>query len=343
MVASGWWWRGRKGLRIPRTSGRLGLNTRDSCLAASPLYPMSRERGTERWCSWQPSRLIGAKGEGARLEGRGFNRDCESGAGTRFGTRGRARSLASLTMPAAAIPARCAALALTILLPPSAHAQGIAGHVVDTLGRPLLAAVVTAQPGDGITRTDADGRFVLPTLGPGTYQLRIRRIGFRERLEEVTVRAGQRTRLTITLFAATPTLDTVRARVSQNACDNRTLLGFECRRQAGIGYFRDANELAALKPEHLLDLVRDLPGIRPRSGRGPNGLIELEPGVRPSRCLKTLVNGRPDFSPVFRRWSARDVVALEYYDQWSKIPLDYRQIADNVSCDLIVYWLRTAP
>lgn len=105
-----------------------------------------------------------------------------------------------------------------------------------------------AHPGDGLTRTDADGRFVLPTLGRGTYQRWIRRIGYRERLEEVTVRAGQRTRLTITLYAATPTLDTVRARVSQNAFDNRTLLGFEYRRQSGIGYFRDANELAASEP-----------------------------------------------------------------------------------------------
>lgn len=241
-------------------------------------------------------------------------------------------------------PARCAALALPLLLllPVTARAQGIAGHVVDTLGRPLLAAVVSAQPGDGLTRTDADGRFVLPTLSPGTYQLRIRRIGYRERLEEVTVRAGQRTRLTITLYAATPTLDTVRARVSQNACDNATLLGFECRRQAGIGYFRDANELAALNPEQLLDLARDLPGIRPGMRRGPAGLVEMVPWVRPSRCLKTLVNGRPEMQ-VFRWWTARDVVALEYYDQWSKIPLDYRQIADTGSCDLIVYWLGTAP
>lgn len=240
-------------------------------------------------------------------------------------------------MPAAALPARCAALALTLLLPLSARAQGIAGHVVDTLGRPLLAAVITAQPGDGITRTDADGRFVLPTLGPGTYQLWIRRIGYRERLEEVTVRAGQRTRLTITLYAATPTLDTVRARVSQNACDNRTLLGFECRRQSGIGYFRDANDLAARNPEQLLDLARDLPGLRPGTGRGAHGLMELVPWPRPSRCLKTLVNGRPEMQ-VMRWWTA-----LEYYDDWRKIPLDYRQIADNVSCDLIVYWLTTAP
>jgi len=278
------------------------------------------------------------KARGARREGS----TALAGRGLALASSAGVRRTAFLPPMPASLPACCAVLALTLLLPLTAHAQGIAGHVVDTLGRPLLAAVVTVQPGDGITRTDADGRFVLPRLGPGTYQLWIRRIGYRERLEEVTVRAGQRTRLMITLYAATPTLDTVRARVSQNACDNRTLLGFECRRQSGIGYFRDANELAALDPEQLIDLARDLPGIRQGTGRGANGLMELVPWPRPSRCLKTLVNGRPDMQQL-RWWTARDVVALEYYDEWRKIPLEYRQIADNVSCDLIVYWLTTAP
>lgn len=233
-------------------------------------------------------------------------------------------------------------LLLALLLPLTARAQGISGVVVDTLGRPLLAAVVRVTPGDSATRTDADGRFVLPSVGPGTYTLSVRRIGFRERTEEVTVQPGQRARLTLTLHALPPMLDTVRARVSHDACNNATLDGFLCRRQAGIGHFRDANELSALNPRQLLDLVRDLPGIRPQPGRAPDGTMEEVPGVRPSRCLKTLVNGRPDVTSR-RWWSARDVIAVEYYDHWSKIPLDYRQIADNVSCDLIVYWLTTAP
>jgi hypothetical protein len=237
---------------------------------------------------------------------------------------------------------RVITLLFALTIPLAARAQGISGHVVDTLGRPLLAVVVQAEPGDAATRTDADGRFVLPTLEPGTYRLRLRRIGFRERFEEVTVVRGQRTRLVVTLHAAAPLLDTVRARVSQHTCDNRTLAGFDCRRQAGIGHFRDANELAALNPRQLLDLVRDLPGIRPLPGRAPDGTMEEVPGVRPSRCLKTLVNGRPEIL-ARRWWSARDVIAVEYYDDWRKIPLDYRQIADTVSCDLIVYWLTNAP
>jgi hypothetical protein len=154
----------------------------------------------------------------------------------------------------------------TLLLPLTARAHGISGVVVDTLGRPLLAAVVRVAPGDSATRSDADGQFVLPWHGPGTYTLTVRRIGFRERTEEVTVRPG----------------------------------------------------------------------------RAPDGTMEEVPGVRTSRRLKTLVNDRPDITSR-RWWSARDVIAVEYHDHWSKIPLDCRQIADNVSCDLIAYWLTTAP
>jgi hypothetical protein len=64
----------------------------------------------------------------------------------------------------------------------------------------------------------------------------------------------------------------------------------------------------------------------------------------------TAVNAQPKApEPVFTRadiatrwWIARDVMAVEYYAQWNKIPLSDRQIADNVSCDPIIYWLPTS-
>lgn len=233
------------------------------------------------------------------------------------------------------------ALALALILPASAFAQGLEGEVVDADGRRLLNALVTVQPGDAAIRTDLTGRFALPTLRPGTYRVRVRRIGFREHTEQVVVQAAQRARLYITLQPAAPLLDTVRVRVDPNTCDNATLAGFECRKQSGVGYLRDADDLAARRPEQLFDLLGDLPGIRPVTSRGPNGVQEMAPSVRPSRCLKMLVNGRPEIAA--RWWTARDVVAVEYYNEWRHVPIAYRQIVDNVSCDLIVYWLTTAP
>lgn len=233
------------------------------------------------------------------------------------------------------------ALTIALILPFSAYAQGIEGEVVDADGRRLLNALVTVQPGDAAIRTDGTGRFALPTLRPGVYRVRVRRIGFREHTEQVVVQAGQRARLYVTLAPTAPMLDTVRVRVDANTCDNATLAGFECRKQSGVGYLLDADELAARRPEQLFDLLSNLPGIRPVSSRGPNGVVEMAPSVRPSRCLKMLVNGRPEIAA--RWWTARDVVAVEYYNEWRHVPLAYRQIVDNVSCDLIVYWLTTAP
>ncbi len=238
-------------------------------------------------------------------------------------------------------------LLLALLTPALAGAQGLRGQVIDSLGRPLFAALVVVSSTDSARKADTvrtarDGRFALEKLPPGAYAVVARRIGYRESSRAVAVRDSVGARVLLTLRETAPVLDTVRARVNHDACANNTLDGFLCRRQAGIGHFRDAHELAALEPEQLLDVVRGLPGIRPRSGRAPGGHMEEVPGVRPSRCLLTLVNGRPDISGR-RWWTAKDVVAVEYYDHWSKIPLDYRQIADNVSCDLIVYWLVTAP
>ncbi len=235
---------------------------------------------------------------------------------------------------------------LQLIAPNLLHAQSLAGVVTDSLQQPLFSAmVVVAGVGDTLKprtlRTNLSGRFAITKLAAGDYAVSVRRIGYVGQTVNVTVAEGEPTLLNVILRTTAPTLDTVRARVEHDSCVNSTLDGFLCRRQAGIGFFRDAHELAALKPEQLLDLVRDLPGIRPYPGRAPNGHMEMVPGVRPSRCLKVLVNGRPDISGR-RWWTARDVVAIEYYDQWSKIPLDFRQIADNVSCDLMVYWLVTA-
>lgn len=233
------------------------------------------------------------------------------------------------------------ATALLCVLPAAPlQAQSLAGFVRDTLGMPLIAAAVSLMPGGATTRTDETGRFVFPALSEGEYVLTVRRVGYLPFEQSVALVAQRRTRLEVRLRRSSSTLDTVRSRVDQNNCSNRTIFGFECRRQAGIGHFRDAAELASLEPEHLFDLVRDLPGIRMQLGRGPNGVPEFVPAVRPSRCLLQLVNGRPLFGR--RWWTAGDVIAVEYYDDRRKIPLDFRQIADTGSCELIVYWLNTA-
>lgn len=250
------------------------------------MYPRSRDRGTERRCLWQPSRLIWYKGEGARLEGRECNCGADARAGTRRRTRGTARrfpfppcppppsppaaphwrsrsSSRCLRMPRAS-PAMWWTRSAARCSPPWSRRSRATGsrartRMVGLCCPPLDPARISCGSG---------------ALGIGSGSKRRRYA--RDSARDSPLRCTRPRRRSIRC-----------ARVSQNACDNRTLLGFECRRQSGIGHFRDANELAALDAEQLIDLARDLPGIRPGNGLGPNGLTELVPWPRPSRCLRS--------------------------------------------------------
>lgn len=72
------------------------------------------------------------------------------------------------------------------------------GRVADAkTGRPVSGAAV-ALAGVGAV-TGSSGRFALGNLAPGTYQLSVRRNGYRDETVGVTVRAGQTTRVDIRL------------------------------------------------------------------------------------------------------------------------------------------------
>ncbi len=80
------------------------------------------------------------------------------------------------------------AILMSLGLVGGAQAQ-VAGLVVDsTTGRPLVGANVTVSPGNQGAATNAAGRFVLPELQPGSYQLRVSHIGYTPQV--VSVRVG---------------------------------------------------------------------------------------------------------------------------------------------------------
>ena len=89
--------------------------------------------------------------------------------------------------------------------PDAALAQGgsVTGTVTDSSSTPLPAAQVTlVGAGLGATTNDA-GRFQIRDVPAGTYGLEVRRIGHRPRtIPDLVVRAGQETRVDVTLATA---------------------------------------------------------------------------------------------------------------------------------------------
>src|ERR1044072_4817061 len=73
---------------------------------------------------------------------------------------------------------------LAIVAAPVFAADGFHGRVLDSSGKPLSGAIVSATNRE-IARTtsvyaDADGRFAMPDIAAGAYDLRARHFGYRD-------------------------------------------------------------------------------------------------------------------------------------------------------------------
>lgn len=209
--------------------------------------------------------------------------------------------------------------------------------------------MIVPSGGGQRVRTDSTGAFVIRGLRPGRHQLQVRKIQYRFHESAFVIRSSI-VEVSVVLTRLQPMLDTVRARVDQNTCAPSSLDGFECRRLAGIGFFRDAGEIRSLRPEHWADMFDGMPGIRRVMVPGPYG-YEWRIMPQPSRCLVELWNGQlpmqlaaPELGgfPPDRIWRPIDVVAIEYYDRRWKIPARYHAYVQPPCDQLVIYWLRGA-
>ncbi|HVE77680.1 MAG TPA: TonB-dependent receptor, partial [Gemmatimonadaceae bacterium] len=96
-------------------------------------------------------------------------------------------------------------LAALLLAPAAARAQTgrIAGTITEAGGAPLAGTQVVVVATNQGASTDADGRYAITNVAPGTYVLRALRIGYRPKdVPAVVVRPGEETRLDVTLDRA---------------------------------------------------------------------------------------------------------------------------------------------
>lgn len=187
----------------------------------------------------------------------------------------------------------CALLFLGALA--GANAQSVQGTVVDSAGAPLVEAVVilerAGQESAGGLRetTDERGRFRFAYVPHGDHVLRVRLIGYRPITLALRVPRGGVVERRVALQRTPQLLAGVRI-VDQNVCNATSLAGFECRRAAGVGLFRDAGELRAMQPRYWAEMLDGMPGIRRTMTLGPYG-PDWKVAPPPGGCIKELWNG----------------------------------------------------
>src|SRR5690242_10089949 len=103
------------------------------------------------------------------------------------------------------------ATALGIVVARVATAQGtgtVRGHVTAATGEPLIGASISATGTQRGAITRSDGAYQL-TLVEGRYELHARLLGYAERIDTVTVRAGEVTTKDFRAERVTTTLESV--------------------------------------------------------------------------------------------------------------------------------------
>ena len=271
-------------------------------------------------------------------------------------------------MPAAIRRAARRGLLLVFAIPAVALAQRdpigqVRGVIVDSAGHPLESVEISALTVGRFARTDSAGRFSIGGLIAGRNRLLVRRLGWKALDTTVIIDPKAPLEVRLVLARLAQNLQAVHV-TSQDECPTRTLEGFECRRRAGLGAFRDSAEIAALKPtcqEHIID--------------GMTGLRLVPAFICPGymattgwRCLVTLVDGLP---PRFGHAPAlmKDYVGVEFYADYKNAPEWYKQFAfanftipvpthpsapgramiyrepalPGRECSLLVFWTHFAP
>ena len=232
-----------------------------------------------------------------------------------------------------------------------AAGQSIRAQVRDAAsGAPVAEAMVRVEAQDGALAgagfTDGSGALVIRVRTPGAYHVQAQRTGYQLSAAVPVMVEGAQARVEIRMAQRPFALDTVVV-IGQRA-NERGRDGFERRRAMGDGVFLDSAYLAQRsgRAAYAGDMLRGVPGVYLRRGAGAT----VPRSERGWGCMVMLLDGRP-FSLNFRDGGRRelhhvigprDVKAVEVYREWSEVPPEFRQYADNgpYRCGVYLYWTR---
>jgi len=156
------------------------------------------------------------------------------------------------------------------LLAPAAHAQVLAGTVLDSAsGKPIVGARILLLDSAGtaikslVTASDGQFSFSIPHLGQ--YRLLIGRIGYAISISKPFLFSSAfMARVSLSLPSNPVTLDTVTvvAKEIERRLPYLADAGFYGRRQIGFGHFLTRDEIDKRDPLILSDLLKGMSGVR---------------------------------------------------------------------------------
>lgn len=238
------------------------------------------------------------------------------------------------------------ALALGAMLPGGTFAQSgppprgsISGLVIDQTSRaPVAGALVTFLGTKHQTATDSAGHFSQGELGPGTYVLQVRAIGYGTGSWVLPLGDGESVESLFEVEQLVAALDPV-AVVTTPTAANRRLAEFEERRSHRQGVFFTSEQIAASHASTLLDMLRGIPGVS-LSCRSQACVVQMTRGAKGTGCTADwVVDGLPATLSGTPHIPIVGIVGIEIYRSASEAPAEFLKM--DSQCGVIVLWTKS--
>ncbi len=202
---------------------------------------------------------------GTRLQVRSDNSGiflvCKAPAGQDLTLRARAEGTAGEEVVARVKSGTMRRVDLTIPLYDPDQPGDIIGHVVDQdSGDPVAGVEVEVEGLDARSVTNGRGVFQIPDVPWGTHTLVLQHPFYGEQTQSVRVVGGRAHDLRVYLTPKPVEMPPILVRVKPRSW-YREMQELEHRINLGLGHIMTRSEIENKQPQHLADVLRDIPGV----------------------------------------------------------------------------------
>jgi hypothetical protein len=246
------------------------------------------------------------------------------------------------------------ALVSLLLVPPELAAQvpsdsgRIVGHLVDAVTlAPVAAAevkLVTSLIETPVRDvTDDEGRFVFPSVRPGSCKLEIEQLAYGTQWTTVDVPRGETIDVEVQVAPQPVLLEPLKVEVYPRSL-RLEREGFYRRRDTGFGYVFGPAELGHWRGS-LTQNLQMVPGVYRSIGDVPKIKMLFPGAYKLSWCVPTIfVNGWPDPVAIesLDAYQPSMLEGVEVYRTWWDIPGKYKILLypSRLDCGVVLLWLR---
>jgi Carboxypeptidase regulatory-like domain/TonB-dependent Receptor Plug Domain len=219
---------------------------------------------------------------------------------------------------------------------------GIAGKVVDTAGKAIFGATISAISTNNGTQSDSAGRFRITNLEPGLIFVRVRKIGYLSEYFPLQTEANRTATLTVKLRPSSSAPSLARVEVRADSRRDARMVGFYERMRLGNGVFVEREELLRRNTSNISEVLRGRNGVNIIRDANNNAIVFGRNLTGAGYCaMGVLIDGvfvSTTGMSIDQLANTQDVRAIEVYKTGPSVPSEFQR--RETDCGAVLIWTR---